>query len=163
MKIYTIIKQRYNHEDYCRGCVMGRSDSEFETLVTDSVKEAIKTGIDWKTAGDTLTHEKLTSDYRNYGDTQVLVMVNGWLGHNADTVSIDDADNQAIDALEAERQAIEDEIIKGAKNNIDAAVNDAINRKSKEAKQDKLRAERQERAQLASLKAKYEGGINHDN
>lgn len=153
--IYTIIKQRDNCVDTCRGCVMGSSDSDFEIVATDDRETAISYTTQYLASGLALRDEYLNKDWREYYETEVYVLVNGWnpqVDNSIEGVMPESwaKDHEAI-MVEARRRA--GDSIEGQKESKRLAVHERQRKEQDET-------ESRERARLAELKAKYEGGNN---
>jgi CMP-N-acetylneuraminic acid synthetase len=155
--LYTVIKTRESHTDYCRGCVMGSSSSEFEMVTTDELNTAISYATQYIASGLALRDEYLTNDWLSYGDTEVIVLVNGW-GVHGDMAFDSDIYDQIPISWETERKLILEEAQRLAEEQVFSRKEEKRLAVHKKERENQEAAERRERARLAELKAKYEGG-----
>lgn len=74
MMIYTLIHYRPNGADYCRGCLMGTSDSEIEIVNFADIEEAAKSIAEKRMIDE-------TSD-REYAGWETTILIDGYTDAN---------------------------------------------------------------------------------
>lgn len=151
MKIYTIIKYRDSKMDRTYD---EYSHSDFGLYITSDMSDAIDKAIEWMVAGDKLTDDRLSSDSRDYYNTEVSVLINGY-GDGFDHSLDDPIPDEWVD----ECNYIIQEAASRAQSSIEAQVADKQQEEESRRRKVKEKTERDELILLAKLKEKYEGSV----
>ncbi|NDV50369.1 hypothetical protein [Salipiger sp. PrR003] len=135
MTTYTVLAYRPNGADYCKGCLMGTSDSDFEFEAFESAEEAARY------AGEFLFHDQLKTELE-VDCYELTFLIDGVEDHERNVEAMAEANMQ--ERLEAHRKA------------------EAERKKEEEAAAERKREELEKRkhaeelAKFRELKAKFE-------
>lgn len=138
---YTLVAYKENSDDYCRGCVMARYDSDFEYLTTQSEEELISWWASYKTMNAFMEYNE-----SGYG---FFFFING--------IHSDDYSGEGDDWEEKYNH------IKSIKKRVDALADEKIKtKKAEEAEKERQKevaqqqyCDQQERQQYEKLKKKF--------
>lgn len=154
--IYTIISNREAYTDYCRGCDMGSSDSEFYIYATDDRTKAVEKATYFYIRSLSNINKKLNKDYNLFTSADIYVLVNG-VGDNT-TIETDIEQQAEYDEfLYEESRNIDHEAYSAAKINIEKLELAELEQQKKNEEIIKERLEQIERAEYEKLKEKFKG------
>lgn len=150
--IYSLICYRPDGVDTCRGCVMDRSSSDFEAIVSDNINDIIALWLKKREDEDAHKSE------RAYGDWETTLLLNGhcsWTNNFESRVEMDEATSEKFAEIEALLHQKNQERILGKEVARKAAEEKATLVAEQKKVAAKIAKEAAEKAEYDRLKAKF--------
>ncbi|AQW88651.1 hypothetical protein pEaSNUABM50_00124 [Erwinia phage pEa_SNUABM_50] len=148
---YTAVLYRYNHSDYCRGCLMGSSDSDLKIYTGTSQQDIIDMIL------PVLVESKLNSDkHYEYAEYEPIIFFNGitdgYSGYEENSAFVNTFAQQYLNEVRGMLDTQLTQAITEARKEVKIQEE----RKAREnAELNRQRAEEEERAEFERLKSKF--------